>query len=104
MVSFLRRLTINVENFAQDRCAFVFSGENFESGGWQVQRVQRITDVAVLEFESQSLFSGLSGYVVYSNTDHSQLLTMAFTMPIATAPGFTVTWHSQMQLATSGPR
>ena len=92
MVSFLRRLTINVENLSQDhRCAFVFSGENFESGGWKEQRTQRITDFAALEFESQSLFSGLSGYVVFSNTDHSQLLTMAFTVPITTAPCFSAT-------------
>lgn len=88
MAGFLRKLTINVENLSQDKCAFVFSGENFESGGWKDQRTQRITDFAALELESQSLFSGLSGYVVFSNTDHSQLLTMAFTVPITTAPCF----------------
>lgn len=87
-MSFLRRLTINVENLSQDRCAFLFSGENFESGGWKEIRTQRFTDFAALEFESQSLFSGLSGYVVFSNTDHSQLLTMAFAVPITTAPCF----------------
>lgn len=90
-MSFLRRLTINVENLSQDRCAFLFSGENFESGGWKEIRTQRFTDFAALEFESQSLFSGLSGYVVFSNTDHSQLLTMAFAVPITTAPCFSVT-------------
>lgn len=91
VMSFLRRLTINVENLSQDRCAFLFSGENFESGGWKEIRTQRFTDFAALEFESQSLFSGLSGYVVFSNTDHSQLLTMAFAVPITTAPCFSVT-------------
>jgi len=94
MAGFLRKLTINVENLSQDKCAFVFSGENFESGGWKDQRTQRITDFAALELESQSLFSGLSGYVVFSNTDHSQLLTMAFTVPITTAPCFSATWLS----------
>ena len=92
MAGFLRKLTINVENLSQDKCAFVFSGENFESGGWKDQRTQRITDFAALELESQSLFSGLSGYVVFSNTDHSQLLTMAFTVPITTAPCFSAPW------------
>ena len=88
MVTFIRRLTINVENLSQDRCAFIFSGENFESGGWKDVRTPKFTEFAALDFESQSWWSGLSGYVVFSNMDHSQLLTMAFSVPIATAPCF----------------
>lgn len=88
MVTFIRRLTINVENLSQDRCAFIFSGENFECGGWKDVRTNKFTDFAALDFESQSWWSGLSGYVVFSNMDHSQLLTMAFSVPIATAPCF----------------
>lgn len=85
----LRRLTVNVENLSEDRCAFLFSGENFESGGWKGEsRTQRFSDFAALEFESESWFGGLSGYVVYSNMDHSQLLTLAFSVPITTAPCF----------------
>ncbi|CAJ1408198.1 unnamed protein product, partial [Effrenium voratum] len=84
-----RRLTVNVENLTQDRCAFIFSGENFESGGWKGSRINKFVDYAQLEFECQSWWSGLSGYVVFSNADHSQLLTLAFALPITTAPCFT---------------
>ncbi|CAE7605464.1 ATJ10, partial [Symbiodinium sp. CCMP2456] len=74
--------------------AFIFSGEHFDSGGWKDkggtrQPTVKIGEFAELEFESQAMTAGLSGYVVFGTADHGQLLIAAFSIPITTAPCFT---------------
>mmetsp|Transcript_59018 Transcript_59018/g.111184 ORF Transcript_59018/g.111184 Transcript_59018/m.111184 type:complete len:946 (+) Transcript_59018:59-2896(+) len=91
-----RRLTVQVQNIA-DKCSFSFGGEWFETGGWKEERVVRIEEHATLEFESKAFLQGVSGYVYYLNTDHSQTLLLAFSCPITTAPSFTARAGSALQ-------
>jgi len=83
-----RRLSVQVQNFAE-RSSFSFGGEWFESGGWAEERVARIEEHCTLEFESKAFLSGVSGYVYYHNTDHTQTLIIAFACPVTTACCFT---------------
>lgn len=84
---FARRLTISVENHAA--VGFDFGGEWFDSGGWKEERAARIGEHVELDFENKAFLKGVSGYVYYHSTDHSQTLVVAFSSPVATACCFT---------------
>eukprot|EP00931_Biecheleriopsis_adriatica_P100381 TRINITY_DN75705_c0_g1_i1.p1 TRINITY_DN75705_c0_g1~~TRINITY_DN75705_c0_g1_i1.p1 ORF type:complete len:892 (-),score=238.95 TRINITY_DN75705_c0_g1_i1:80-2755(-) len=86
---FTRKLTVNVENHTQDRCAFMFAGEHFDAGGWTTSVAEKIGEHASLEFESKEWLAGVTGYIYFANADHSQFLTIAFSCPITTAACFT---------------
>eukprot|EP00440_Ansanella_granifera_P056650 gb/GFBE01061403.1/.p1 GENE.gb/GFBE01061403.1/~~gb/GFBE01061403.1/.p1 ORF type:complete len:895 (+),score=210.96 gb/GFBE01061403.1/:1-2685(+) len=86
---FSRSLTINVENHTLDKCTFLFAGEHFETGNWKTTHTEKIGEFATLEFESKEWLSGVSGYIYFSNAEHSHFLTVAFSCPITTAACFT---------------
>eukprot|EP00927_Polykrikos_kofoidii_P039945 TRINITY_DN34227_c0_g1_i1.p1 TRINITY_DN34227_c0_g1~~TRINITY_DN34227_c0_g1_i1.p1 ORF type:complete len:901 (+),score=179.97 TRINITY_DN34227_c0_g1_i1:130-2832(+) len=86
---FGRRLTIEVENLADDDTVFSFGGERFETGGWVAERTEKIEGRAILDFESKSFLNGVSGYVYFHTPGHAQILFFVFAHPVTTNCRFT---------------
>eukprot|EP00971_Amphidinium_carterae_P197360 3917403-Amphidinium_carterae.1 len=65
-----RRIAIRVRNFSEHKL-WTYSGEHLDAGAWVGNRIERIQDEAVLEFENNSWFDGVAGYVCFETQDMS---------------------------------